>query len=778
MSKSTIITLPQMVDLALNAPEIGIVNFSVLHSVLHVLVQQMNLTDCNVEFRGSDSERLQNYIASAKPGPIIALTEYTVGPTGEEVLKSKEEEKGKADESQTEKTEEAKSIVVIEQKSQTRTDTKSQFTMAITQDRYENLVGDIKDLQEKVQELAELPGNLGLVNTIRSEKPSPVLDMFHIMKISKRVDALDAGMKKISSLVEDLALEKKGEGPLMDEKDTLIRKEDIMELEARLVKLEEGGLVSASPANLERRVFISPSSNKIRSSTSKNQTPRSSTDGANIDQEHEDDATTRAETVIDFGVEDLSTLPINEAIYLIQKDLELFHHHVDNLFGKMSKDIKNLKNMDLEEQLKKKEEEGDDLAEIKPLAGSHAPQVDENLDKRLRPLEEQLANLKNISDTLWSERSNISNMIDAIKNNIMTMVTNLKADKDEMDDALLEKADLCLLDEKVSKNQLDEVIDELMNNIMDNGGQLSKKLDELAIQTAEVTEEVKTKMGIQDLDGFKDLTNAKFALLSEKIKALSNLKDDVEAAGAKTKFLKNVTCISCDQEVKMRREIDSTAFPKAPALQTTGKSMGAYLSYELDHLRRMQKCTNKNKSLNVLEQALKFGKLDRPETDHICNRYCGGSHTNTTFEQRVSRVGHFLNQWVPESTTLKDGGIRGTDGKMYKGRECDEKKEVIKQNQETEMEIAEVLEDLEAYDAQSKEDLSTNIIKKPIISEPIKSRMSISSRLSMSRPSMSRPSMSRPSMSRPSISSKYYKVLMLMMIGGRSRFVTPEEGTK
>lgn len=54
-------------------------NFTVLHSLLHVIVKQLDLVDTNVEFRGSDSERLQSYIANAKPGPLLTLTEYTVG---------------------------------------------------------------------------------------------------------------------------------------------------------------------------------------------------------------------------------------------------------------------------------------------------------------------------------------------------------------------------------------------------------------------------------------------------------------------------------------------------------------------------------------------------------------------------------------------------------------------------------------------------------------------------------------------------------------------------
>lgn len=54
--------------------------------------------------------------------------------------------------------------------------------------------------------------------------------------------------------------------------------------------------------------------------------------------------------------------------------------------------------------------------------------------------------------------------------------------------------------------------------------------------------------------------------------------------------------------------------------------------------------------------------------DHLCNRYCGGSHTITTPQQRVMRMGHFLAQWGPESIQLTDGMIQGTDGKMYRSR--------------------------------------------------------------------------------------------------------------
>lgn len=60
--------------------QVGSVNFRVLHALLHVLVQQIELTDCKVEFRGETGEKLQSLVANTKPGASITLTEYVVTP--------------------------------------------------------------------------------------------------------------------------------------------------------------------------------------------------------------------------------------------------------------------------------------------------------------------------------------------------------------------------------------------------------------------------------------------------------------------------------------------------------------------------------------------------------------------------------------------------------------------------------------------------------------------------------------------------------------------------
>lgn len=64
----------------------------------------------------------------------------------------------------------------------------------------------------------------------------------------------------------------------------------------------------------------------------------------------------------------------------------------------------------------------------------------------------------------------------------------------------------------------------------------------------------------------------------------------------------------------------------------------------------------------MLEAAVQSGGKGKRGRNHLCNRYCGGSHTVTTPQQRVTRMGHFLEQWGPEIAPLKETIIKGTDG--------------------------------------------------------------------------------------------------------------------
>lgn len=74
-------------------PQVGAINFNLLHNLLHVMLQQMDLMNTQVEFRGADSKRVESMIASGPTGPTLTLTEYTI--TGDKPVKKPPAEKRK-----------------------------------------------------------------------------------------------------------------------------------------------------------------------------------------------------------------------------------------------------------------------------------------------------------------------------------------------------------------------------------------------------------------------------------------------------------------------------------------------------------------------------------------------------------------------------------------------------------------------------------------------------------------------------------------------------------
>lgn len=119
--------------------------------------------------------------------------------------------------------------------------------------------------------------------------------------------------------------------------------------------------------------------------------------------------------------------------------------------------------------------------------------------------------------------------------------------------------------------------------------------------------EVGNKLDKMEVDPLRDFVNSKLRALQDKFKSLTALKREQEAAGTKSKFLRNVNCISCDKDVVMRREMDTSLLPQARTLPPS-RNIAPYLAYELDQLRKQQKCVPNSKNLNFFESAIKGAK--------------------------------------------------------------------------------------------------------------------------------------------------------------------------
>ncbi|XP_025833109.1 glutamine-rich protein 2-like [Agrilus planipennis] len=176
-----------------------------------------------------------------------------------------------------------------------------------------------------------------------------------------------------------------------------------------------------------------------------------------------------------------------------------------------------------------------------------------------------------------------------------------------MEDALAEKADVCAVNKKVNYDQFEQAYDELTRNIDETLAKLTQQ-EALWQQTLdEIQNEIANKLDKADLRPLKDYVNAKLKQLQDRLRALAALKRDAEAAGTKSRFLRNVNCISCDKDVIMRKELDTSLFPPKPGLPPT-KSMAPYLAYELDALRKQQRCMPQGRDLNQFENMMSSPK--------------------------------------------------------------------------------------------------------------------------------------------------------------------------
>ncbi|KAK5640727.1 hypothetical protein RI129_009274 [Pyrocoelia pectoralis] len=229
-------------------------------------------------------------------------------------------------------------------------------------------------------------------------------------------------------------------------------------------------------------------------------------------------------------------------------------------------------------------------------------------------MQKEVENLTAATATLMEEKGNRQEHMDALLEQIELLKT-VKADREDLEDALANKADTCAVNRKVSHDQFDAAYDDLSRNIEEA---LNKLLEQETLwQQAlrDIQNEMEHKLDKDELGPLKDFIQNKIKMLQDRLKALAGLRKDTEAAGAKSKYLRDVNCISCDKDVVMRKEMDPSLMTPAPGLPPT-KSMGPYLAYELDQLRKEQKGKEQKsaaygRNMNHFENALSSAKLDR-----------------------------------------------------------------------------------------------------------------------------------------------------------------------
>lgn len=298
VQSATLLDLSQLVDAALMSPEVGVVNFNLLHILLRVMIQQLGIDQIKLEFTGETSETIQKlydptktieldatiYTAQAdkkvetkpalnvkksetKPVPVAPVPQPSnqnippaAPPPVPEAAPPKKVQKTKSQEikpaasknkvasnlqvdkadKQVDKADKApekpkainpspnidaapKDPVVIVPRSSIINGQKhipSTFTVAVTTDKWNEVLADLATLKQQYTDLVQMSSNRDLIDAVRSVhtqgsvQPSPMVDMFQILTLNKRIDAAEIGMQKLASMIEDLAKQTSAERQL------------------------------------------------------------------------------------------------------------------------------------------------------------------------------------------------------------------------------------------------------------------------------------------------------------------------------------------------------------------------------------------------------------------------------------------------------------------------------------------------------------------------------------------------------------------------------------
>lgn len=651
-----IVDICQMVDLAISTPEAGVVNFNVLNTLLHIIVNQVKLNECRIELEDQPCGQIDNLLPLVNQK--VHISEYTVTADPDDAQFMNRTPK------ETPKEVEIKSIIVVRKKSSTITEHQI--------DKPLKAASEIIDFNED-ENISE-----GYIESESTHSQSSInvanVDSF----VSERLDAAENSIQQINSKVNDISKDynrvSNSIEAALDERMSIM-KDQLDEIEQKIYSASVSQLISVPVRRMTESV-ISP--NRLpapcKCNLSELEKVKGDLDYIKMAVQRiamcsgmKDIANYLNKDILSFP--DVSDPEMNdenneETIRQLERKVDVLDRFSatseKRIFG-LEHDFSDIKDR-IEDILQSTEAKSGETNDFPAVYET----ISDVCKKAVLALEHCSA--------LFVSRDTIINELQELagKNE---QIDESKIDRVECEELLTEKADYNMVLRKVDADHFDAVTGRLKMGISEALEKINDQEIMLVKVLLEMDSKIDNKLEKSDLSVVTDEINVKISSIQGRLRTLAVAEKDSEAAGIRSKYLRDVACLSCQKPVIMKTQESNGFVPKSGGM-ISSKSNKPQLTYNLDAVRRQMGKMPAERDMHHFEKMMVgTSKQTKNNTGRACLRFCGGSHTLISAEDKFHKT-HFER---PESSSLRmamqvDNYFKGKDGAMYKvqlGDKCE-----------------------------------------------------------------------------------------------------------
>ncbi|XP_048042560.1 uncharacterized protein C16orf96 isoform X5 [Megalobrama amblycephala] len=712
---STDISLHELLDLSIGTPDVGSVNFSALHTLLHAILGHLKIERVTTTWKEADNDH-----DSPTQTKVLLLDKSSPYRVMEEKLRRMEEQM-RALEALPSASELMSSDAPL---SDMWTLMQLRGKAQANEDGVSKCMDLIQDLLKEVQALKESRDDLKQeVHALNGQ-----LSQLNMNELADRIVAMEQYCHQVEDLdntTKELK-DKMAQYPVPEELQQCVTWEV---MQAALIS-ERQKIQEARPAGLQGTISTVPVHPLNLGSPIKDE--RAGSGGtAGVDLSHQvspshqspSDGTMRTVTGSPLSRVSIGAERYPETVEALKEvgRLRDRHESLEVRMGQLEANKADQTQLQhLRDVLAAIEERQipdhvpEQLNHLRTLVDSLLAEKEKNTDLAsdvegaLLQLQADCERLHSTSRRLTEEHSEKQIHIDRLYK-MLEELDEKKADKELVEMKIEIKADKRALEGKVSRMQFDSMTEQLNKMLQELLSKISGQEKDWNKVIEKISSEMDCKLNRIELDPLKKQLDDRWRTIHKHLQTLS-LPEQDDAAGLRKQLVARFHCISCDRPVEMMTPGQHmVTLPSAPGLPSH-KSNRPYSVYELEQMRQhckrqidqepSQFPTSRTPKLPYSQGLPELSRTRyRPtpgpgkrSSRTLCKheriaemadysylaRSCGGSHTLTYPSRRYTRIQHITHlihsdeesRPVPSGPPpqAEEANIMGLDGQVYKGR--------------------------------------------------------------------------------------------------------------